>query len=247
MRRLTRLVLLFSALSLMAATIQAQFFSSDSITIKFAPTEKLDGVTWAPSVSLTDSGLYLGRVSPDSSAEIWVQTQPISAGMSWRPPSSIMVRVDVESGAEDFTYLRSYIRYSCDKAHWSTWYNLSPAKTKTAGMAFTYESWISLPRIAHKAYSDLAQEWWMTDPAWSSDEHELCVWIAKSYPEFFSSEFPFIGYIQVRIEGESRGLRLKSLRVSANSAVSGVTSVKKRQVRSTIDGKWFFDLSKTNK
>ena len=112
--------------------------------------------------------------------------------MSWRPPTSIMVRVDLESGAEDFTYLHSYIRYSCDKAHWSTWYNLSPAKTKTDGMAFTYEGWLSLPQIARKAYSDLAQEWWKTDPAWSSDEHELCVWIAKRKPEFFSSEFPFI-------------------------------------------------------
>ena len=247
MRRLTRFVLLLSALSLMTATIQAQFFSSDSITIKFAPTEKLDGVTWAPAVSLTDSGLYLGRLSPDSSAEIWVQTQPISAGMSWRPPSSIMVRVDVESGAEDFTYLRSYIRYSCDKAHWSTWYNLSPAKTRTNGMAFTYEGWLSLPRIAQKAYADLAMEWWKTDPAWASDDHELCVWIAKRNPEFFSSEFPFIGYIQVRVEGESRGLRLASLRVSANSSVGGLASIKKRQVRSTTDEKWFFDLSKTNK
>lgn len=242
MRHLTRLALLFSALSLMAATVQAQFFSSDSINIKFAPTEKLDGVTWSPSVSLTDGGLYLERLSPNSSAEVWVQTQPISAGMSWRPPTSIMARVDVESGAEDFTYLHSYIRYSCDKAHWSTWYNLSPAKTK-----LSYEGWLSLPRIAQKAYSNLAQEWWKTDPAWSSDEHELCVWIAKRNPEFFSSEFPFIGYIQVRIEGESRGLRLKSLRVSANSSVSGLASVKKRQVRSTTDEKWFFDLSKTNK
>jgi hypothetical protein len=231
----------------MAATIQAQFFSNDSITIKFAPTEKLDGVTWSPSVSLTDSGLYLERLSPDASAEVWLQTQPTSAGMSWRPPTSIMVRVDVEAGAGDFTYLRSYVRYSCDKAHWSTWYNLSSAETKTNGMAFTYEGWLSLPQIARKAYSDLAREWWKTDPAWSSDEHELCVWIAKRNPEFFSSEFPFIGYIQVRIEGESRGLRLKSLKVSANSSVSGLTSVKKSQVRSTTGEKWFFDLSKTTK
>jgi hypothetical protein len=181
MRRLRSFVLLFSELSLMAATIQAQFFSSDSITIKFAPTEKLDGVTWAPSVSLTDSGLYLERLSPDRSAEVWVQTQPISAGMSWRPSNSIMVRVDVESGAEDFTYLHSYIRYSCDKAHWSTWYNLSPAKTKAVGMAFTYEGWISLPRIAQKAYVDLAMEWWKTDPAWASDDRELSViWLAEA-------------------------------------------------------------------
>lgn len=247
MRRLTKFVLLFGALFLITATIQAQFFSSDSIKINFTPTESLDGVTWGPSISLTESGLFLEKLSPNISAKVWVQTQPISAGMSWRPPTSITVNVEVESGSEDFTYLRSYFRYSCDKAHWSTWYNLSSAKTKTEGMAFAYEGWLSAPNVAREEYSAQAGEWWETDPAWTSDEHELCVWIAKRNPEFFASEFPFIGYVQVRIEGESRGMRLKSLRVSTNSAESGVTSIKKRQVRSTIGEKWFFDLSKTNK
>jgi len=114
-------------------------------------------------------------------------------------------------------------------------------------MAFVYEGWLSVPNVAREAYSAQAGEWWKTDPAWTSDEHELCVWIVKRNPEFFASEFPFIGYVQVRIEGESRGMRLKSLRVSTNSAESGLTSIKKRQVRSTIGEKWFFDPSKTKK
>jgi len=67
----------------------------------------------------------------------------------------------------------------------------------------SFEGWLAVPEVARKKYSSITQEWWRTD------EHELCVWIAKRNPDFFSSEFPFIGYIQVRLEGETRGMRLK--------------------------------------
>jgi hypothetical protein len=234
-------------LFLMTAAIQAQIGSNNAVKIRFAPAEILDGITWNSSALLTESGLFLERLAPNTSAEVWVQSQPIAAGMSWRPSTSVMVRVEVESGPDDFTYLHSYFRYSCDKVHWSTWYNLSSAKDQSNDITFAYEGWLSVPQIARKAYFALSQEWWKTNPVWSSDEHELCVWIAKRNPEFFSSEFPFIGYIQVRIEGETRGMNLKSLRIITSSVESGLTSIKKGQVRSTTGEKWFFDLSKIEK
>jgi hypothetical protein len=247
MRYIIKFSLLFSTLFPMTAAIQAQIGSSNSVKIRFAPAETLNGITWSSSVLLTESGLFLERLAPNTSAEVWVQSQPMAAGMSWRPPTSVMVRVEVESGPDDFTYLHSYFRYSCDKVHWSTWYNLSSAKAQPKDIAFAYEGWLSVPRVARKEYAALSQEWWKTNPVWSSDEHELCIWIAKRNPDFFSSEFPFIGYIQVRIEGETRGMSLKSLRINTSSSVSGLMSVKKGQVRSTTDEKWFFDLSKMEK
>jgi hypothetical protein len=100
--------------------------------------------------------------------------------------------------------------------------------------------------MVQKAYYAKMQEWWKTNPAWSSDEHELCVWIASHDPDFFSREFPFIGYVQVRIEGETRGLQLKSLSIKVSSSVSGLTALggSKAQVRPTTGEKWFFDVSK---
>jgi hypothetical protein len=231
----------------MTAAIQAQIFSDNSVNIKFAPAETLDGVTWSSSVLLTERGLFSERLAPNTSAEVWVQSQPIAAGWSWRPPNSVWVKVEVESGPEDFTYLHSYFRYSCDKVHWSTWYNLSSLKAQPEEIAFAYEGRLSVPQKARKRYSALFQEWWKTNPVWSSDEHELCVWIAKRNPDFFSSDFPFIGYIQVLIEGETRGMGLKSLRIFTSSSESGLMAVKKGQVRSTIDEKWFFDLNKLEK
>ncbi len=227
-----------------AIAAHAQIFSSDSSKIQFAPNKVPSGVTWSSSVSLTDGGLLSEKLPPDRSAEVWVQSQPIPAGMSWRPPTSATIRLDVEAGAQEFTYLGAYFRYSCDRVHWSTWYDLPSSKDQkdVAGRAF--EGRLSLPRMVNEAYETKMREWWKTNPAWSSDEHELCVWIAKSDPDFFAREFPFIGYVQVRIEGESRGVRLRSLTVKVSSGVSGLTAPSDGRARSTAGDKWFFDASK---
>lgn len=231
----------------LTVTVQAQIFSDDTVKIQFAPTKVPDGVTWSSSVSLSESGLFLERLSPNTSAEVWVQSQPIAAGMSWRPPTSVTIKVDVEADAGSFAYLHAYFRYSCDRVHWSTWYNLSSAKAQGRNAVSVFGGWLSIPRMAQKAYHTQQQEWWKTNPAWSSDEHELCNWIVGKDPEFFSHEFPFIGYVQARIEGETKGIQLKSLAINISSAVSGLTALGKGRARSTTGEKWFFDTSKINK
>src|SRR4030095_5744708 len=92
-------------LFLPAISVQAQLFSSDVTTIQFVSPDVAEGVTWSPSFSLTDGGLFSGKLPPNRSAEVWIQSQPISAGMSWRPPTSATISLAVEAGAEDFTYL----------------------------------------------------------------------------------------------------------------------------------------------
>lgn len=240
-------LVLLAGLLFSTITAQAQIFSSDTTVIQFAHLKVPDKVTWSRSVSLTESGLSSEKLSENSSAEVWVQSQPISAGMSWRPPTSAKIRLNVEAGAEDFTYLNAYFRYSCDRVHWSTWYNLQVVKPESETSKRIYEGSLSIPRIANEPYYAKMQEWWKTKPVWSSDEHELSVWIASQDPDFFSREFPFIGYLQVRIEGETRGLQLKSLSVEVGSAVSGLSSPSKGRGRTTTGEKWFFDVSKSRK
>ncbi len=234
------LVLLFFS----AITVQSDLFYSDTTKIQFAPTKVPDGVTWSPSVSLRDDGLSSEKLPPNMASEVWVQSQPISAGVSWRPPTSATIRLEVEAGAEDFTYLHAYFRYSCDRVHWSTWYNLPPLKTQNGIAGSAYEGSLSIPRMAQEAYYAKMREWGKTNPPWSSDEHELCVWIDSEDPDFFSHEFPFIGYLQVRIEGETRGVQLKSLSIKVSAGISGLTSLSKGRGRSTTGEKWFFDVSK---
>ena len=247
MRYRLRFGVILVLLVLSATTSRAQFFSSESVQIQFVPNKVPDGVTWSPSVSLRDAGLSAEKLPPNMSAEVWVQSQAISAGMSWRPPTSATVRLEVGAGAKDFTYLHAYFRYGCDRVHWSTWYNLRSQNSPDGISATVYESNLDIPRMAQVAYDSKKHDWWKTNPVWSSDEHELCVWITKQDPDFFSREFPFIGYIQVRIEGETKGLQLKSLSVKVSSGVSGLTSLRSGRTRSTTEEKWFFDVSKVKK
>jgi hypothetical protein len=223
---------------------RAQIISGNYTQIEFVPTKVPDGVSWSPSVSLTESGLASKELPENVSAEVWVQSQPIAVGMSWRPPTAVGLKVSVESGVKDFDYLRAYFRYSSDRVHWSTWYKLTPSTAQDGSMASVYEGSLSIPKIARKAYQDKMQEWRKTNPVWSSDEHELCIWIARNDPSFFSQEFPLIGYIQVRIEGETNGMQLKALSIDMNWGVGGLQSPIKGAVRSTTSEKWFFDLSK---
>lgn len=241
--RYKKVVVFLGLLILPAITAQAQLFSTHTAQIQFGPTKVPDGVTWSPSVSLREGGLTVEKLPPNMAAEVWVQSQPISAGMSWRPPTSATVRLEVEAGAEDFTYLQAYFRYSCDRVHWSTWYNLRSLNPQDKIAASVYESNLAIPRMAQAAYYAKMQEWWKTKPPWSSDEHELSTWITNQDPDFFSREFPFIGYVQVRIEGETRGLQLKSLSLKVSSAVSGVQAFSSGRGRATTGEKWFFDVS----
>jgi hypothetical protein len=55
-----------------------------------------------------------------------------------------------------------------------------------------------MPQQAREKYDELMKEWWQTNPAWSSDEHEFCLWLAARHPDFFASEIPVIGYAQIR-------------------------------------------------
>ena len=87
-------------------------------------------------------------------------------------------------------------------------------------------------------------EWWRSDPDWSSDEHEFCVWLAKHHPGYFATESPFIGYVQVRVEGEARRMRVSGMKIEQFWSVSGFYSLSKRKPRPTTGQKWFFDLSK---
>jgi hypothetical protein len=238
--------LFLACLLLSPINAQGQIFLSETEKIQFTRNKVPDGVTWSKSFSLTDDGLRAEKLPPNTSAEAWVQSQPISAGMSWRPPTSARIRLEVEAGPQDFTYLNAYFRYSCDRAHWSTWYDLPAAKSQNGSV---YEGSLSIPRMAHEAYFTKMQEWWKTNPAWASDEHELAVWIVGHDPDFFAHQFPFIGYVQVRIEGETRGAQLKSVAINVSSGVSGLTAFGSGpgRVRSTTGEKWFFDVSKTRR
>jgi len=227
-----------------ATATVAQISVSDSTTIEFAGGRPPEGATWSSSLEPTDGGLVTKPTEPHSIWDVWFESPPIPAGMSWRPPTSTRVKLTVTGLESESGKLRAFFRYSSDHVHWSSWYEMSGAVGSTKGEGTEYQGELSLPRAAREKYDALIPEWWRTDPDWSSDEHEVCVWLAKHYPGYFATEYPFIGYVQVRLEGWARRMQVSGLKIDQSWSVSGFTSLSKRKPRPTTGEKWFFDLSK---
>lgn len=227
-----------------ASSAIAQISNTESTAIEFAGRRPTAGARWSSSFQATDGGLVTKPAGQESNWEVWFESPPLAAGMSWRPPTSTRVKLSFTGLEAEGEYLRAFFRYSSDRVHLSSWYPMSGAVSSTKGAATQYQGELSLPRAAREKYDELMKVWWNTDPAWSSDEHGFCVWLAKHYPGYFATEYPFIGYLQVRVEGEARRMRVVGMNVEQSWSVGGLSSLSKRKPRQTTGEKWFFDLSK---
>ena len=245
LRPIPCILLPFMMAAYATATV-AQISVTDSTTIGFAGGRAPEGATWSSSLEPTDGGLVTKPTGPHSIWDIWFESPPLPAGMSWRPPTSTRVKLTVTGLESEGGYLRAFFRYSSDRVHWSTWYHMSGAASSPSGAATEYEGKLSLPRAAREKYEALMRDWWKTDPVSSSDEHEFCVWLAKHYPGYFATESPLIGYVQVRVEGAARRMQVGAMKIEQSWSVSGFYgyNVTERKPRPTTGGKWFFDLSK---
>lgn len=220
--------------------VKAEILSGGEEKVIFTPQKIQKDVTWSKSFSLKETGLETERLNKGVSQDVWILTHAFPIGLSWRPPTSARFYVSFDA---DIATPMIYIRYSCDKINWSTWYEFSKTDKKTNEDFEQYKGEISIPYSQDK-YQKLMREWWKTDPIWSSDEHEFCEWLVKKEPDFFQKEFPFIGYVQVLTEFNfvSGSQKLKSLRVEYSWGVGGLQSIPKdaSKVRKNTEDKWFF-------
>lgn len=230
-----------------APSVRAQIFFSDSVTIEFAPGKLPRDVAWSNQMELTSRGLATPQPwAPNTSRDFWVRTQPIAAGLSWRPSTGLGITVNlqgVEVAPNSTTrpHVQAFARYSTDRVHWSSWFGLT-ANDSTL-LAGTFTGTLTTPQQAREKYDELMKEWWQTDPAWASDEHEFCLWLAARHPDYFASEIPVMGYAQILIEGGAQGFRVGGLSVTLQSGASGFSSTPRGTRRATADEKWFFDLA----
>ncbi len=230
-------------LLLLTPAASAQIMSGESATVELARGRLPQGVTWSSSLQPSDEGLVTKPLdAPNASWDIWLQTQALPVGLSWRPLTSTSMRLFVNASGLGDPFMGAFFRYSSDRVHWSSWYNMKRAEGDAAKEPYAYEGEISLPRGAREKYTELMREWWRTNPVWSSDEHEFCVWLAHHHPDYLATEFPLIGYLQFRIEGSGRD-EFNSLKVEQRWMVGGLHSIPKGKVRPTTEEKWFFDLN----
>ena len=124
----------------------------------------------------------------------------------------------------------------------SSWFPLAGAVSDLTATEF--KGSMAKPYFAPSRYQDLMSVWWRTSPAWASDEHEYCLWLAANHPEVFESEIPVMGYVQVMIEGNARRFSVKGLSISIGSSSGGLQSIPAAPKRAGAEDKWFFELSR---
>jgi len=136
------------------------------------------------------------------------------------------------------------VRYGIDGVHWSGWRDVEKAQNANKEVLASFKHQVDVSSEAAKKYDELRAAWLKTDPNWSSDEEELCYWIAGKNPGFFESELPFIGYVQFRVKAArlASDVRMGKLSVDISWGVGGLHSIPKGARKPDYDKKWCFDL-----
>lgn len=200
--------------------------------------------THSDNLRATSDGLALPQPAGGTSAEFWVLSKAFPIGLSWRPPSSARLTINVEGNLKTNFPMNAFVRYSCDAGHWSSWYALRQTTTTLDRNAVvSYEGEVDIPNYALKGYRDLMSEWWKTQPDWSSDEDAYCRWLVKRDSGFFKRHFPFIGYVQVLVEGfyPKSGVLMSKVLVDTQWGIGGLASIPKHPRPQGYDQqKWHF-------
>src|SRR6185295_10949483 len=120
------ILLLFMMVSA-ANSVFAQISVTDSSTIEFAEGRLPEGARWSSSLEPTERRLVTKPTGPNSTWDVWFESPPVSAGMSWRPPTSTRIKLTITGLQSEGGYLDAFFRFSSDLVHWSSWYGMSVA------------------------------------------------------------------------------------------------------------------------
>lgn len=212
----------------------------NSLEIDFTqPADAKLKATWSDTINISSQGLGWDS-SAASARNGWIQTYPLATGLSWRPASSVTVRITIEpdiqpiqlaSGQTSTPWIGSvFARYSPDRKNWSSWQALTPTYstdgTPTTKRNFT--ALLSVPDREQKEYRALISAYSQLDVDWKSDEEAAVKWILKKDPLFFERSLPFVGYVEFLFEASFYGSqRITSFKSSVSYGIGGMASVPK--------------------
>lgn len=192
-------------------------------------------------MTVTAEGLGWGTRDDEGSRDVWLQTEPIGIGLSWRPTTIASIKARVERPG---TSGMLYARYSIDGKHWTTWQHLEAVNPPVAnGPTERFQGTLRVPYRERARYDELRLNYSRRDDvAWSSDEETLVEEILKREPKFFETSTPFVGYVQFLYEAQLRGgQRMKGLEVEVDWWLSGKHHAPKDEsARKGRDGPWRF-------
>ena len=221
-----------------ATTALGSILDSKQLSVDFtSPTNAAAGATWSDPDMLTVSKAGLGwDGEPAEIRDGWIQTKPLAVGLSWRPPVSVSVRIEIQpapatirlaNGQESTPWQgNAFVRYSPDRRHWSTWQALETEPATKPGRC--YKGVVAVPARQRAPYAALLGEYSKLDVPWKSDEEAAVKWILGNAPDFFEKQLPFIGYLEFLFEAPFYGgQRITSLQANVSYGMSGLHSAPK--------------------
>lgn len=81
-------ILLLFMMAAAATSAVAQISVAGSTMLEFAAGRLSEGARWSSSLEPTEDGLVTKPTGPNSAWDVWFESPPLPAGMSWRPPTS---------------------------------------------------------------------------------------------------------------------------------------------------------------
>ena len=207
-----------------------------TIEIDLTDTNAASQCEWVPAdrFAITKKGLGRdGVFDGDHPEEGEILTHPVGVGYWHRTTTSVGVRAELSPGPQERTYGkksyyddpgRMYARHSPDRQHWSSW----QALTLVSRTNRVFEGELAIPdRDRYSLYERLRLEYADRDDApWPDDEEAAVRWIVSWNPEFFATNRPFIGYVQLLFEGPfPPGRRFKTFKTVLSYSVGGLNFV----------------------
>lgn len=216
----------------------------DEVNIIFNEDSLNNDVLWSSHYNLSDKGLFVFADTGNVQHNLWIKSHGIPLGLAFRPPSAVNIYLTINGELGDSFPHNIYFRYGCDRVHWSTWYKIPLLLDSSSFHSETFYYQLILPEPARTKYNDLMTEWRGTDPVWTCDETAFCQWISENYPDFFTNEFPFIGYLQFYIDTWwlNYPVTVYSINTQMIWGVGGLMTIPDNGVEPDTESKWYFDL-----
>ncbi len=221
-----------------ALSLNSSIIDYKSIEINFTDSADVFGkALWSPQGALNITGEGLGwDGEAASSRDCRIITEPLALGLSWRPPSSISVKVTILPEPEQFILNSGdtskpyggdvFIRYSPDLANWSSWQVLNTSESGDPGRIFS--GTVRIPNLERETYSALIGEYAKFDVEWRCDEDAAVRWLLSIDEHFFERYIPFIGYVEVLFESSFfGGQRISSFKAEVVYSLSGLHTLPK--------------------
>ncbi|MCG8404455.1 MAG: hypothetical protein MI923_04570 [Phycisphaerales bacterium] len=191
----------------------------------------------SPHAKLKANGLVL-----EGEGKGWVESETMAVGLAYRGPcGGITALFDVMlKNKEDKQHLKGYVRYSCDRLHWSSWELPKGSKSTRTARKPLFLSDLRVPREECTRFSELAKKVEKPEEGAIQGAAAYYRWLAERSPEIFAQVIPSIGYVQLKIVNHGpEPVTLQSIDGSVSWHTSGLSRLDEPVDWTT---KWNFDL-----